>query len=237
MSEHLFVADVDRVATPSRQSSLVVVSILIHAAVLVALLLVSILLPDVLPTPHVALAWSSPRMVRLVDIPLPPRRETARPLAPVADPTTPSVPLVAPTGVAPEPEHAPAQPELPGTIDGPAVADFIQAPAPPVAPPPPPAATGPIRLHSGIKTPVKLQGPAPVYPALARSAHAQGVVIIEATIDTSGRVVEAHVLRSVPLLDDAALEAVRQWQYTPATLNGEPVSVLMTVTVRFTLGQ
>ena len=77
----------------------------------------------------------------------------------------------------------------------------------------------------------------PRYPALARTAHAQGVVIIEATIDAEGHVVATRILRSVPLLDEAALDAVRQWQYTPAKLNGEPVSVLMTVTVRFTLGQ
>jgi protein TonB len=61
------------------------------------------------------------------------------------------------------------------------------------------------------------------------------VVIIEATIDTDGQVVAARVLRSVPLLDDAALQAVRQWQYKPATLNGQAVAVLMTVTVRFAL--
>lgn len=63
----------------------------------------------------------------------------------------------------------------------------------------------------------------------------QGVVIIEATIDARGDVVAAKVLRSVPMLDDQAIEAVRQWKYTPARLNGEPVAVVMTVTVNFTL--
>jgi protein TonB len=63
----------------------------------------------------------------------------------------------------------------------------------------------------------------------------QGVVVIEATIGADGRVKDAHVLRSVPLLDEAALAAVRQWVYTPTRLNGEPVSVIMTVTVHFQL--
>ena len=61
------------------------------------------------------------------------------------------------------------------------------------------------------------------------------MVIIEATIGIDGRVTNARLLRSVPLLDQAALEAVRQWTYTPTTLNGVPVPVLMTVTVRFQL--
>ena len=63
----------------------------------------------------------------------------------------------------------------------------------------------------------------------------QGVVIVEAVISTTGHVVEARILRSVPLLDQAALDAVRQWRYTPSLLNGVPVPVVMTVTVTFTL--
>jgi periplasmic protein TonB len=60
-------------------------------------------------------------------------------------------------------------------------------------------------------------------------------VIIEATIGPSGKVTDAKVLRSIPLLDNAALEAVRQWEFTPTLLNGVPVPVIMTVTVQFTL--
>jgi protein TonB len=125
---------------------------------------------------------------------------------------------------------------MPGLVDGPAVATFGDTVAVVAPPPPPPAPQSePVRLHSGIDTPIKIHDALPEYPALARSARAQGLVIIEATIDTDGRVVAARVLRSIPLLDDAAMQAVRQWQYTPARLNGEPISVLMTVTVRFAL--
>jgi protein TonB len=60
-------------------------------------------------------------------------------------------------------------------------------------------------------------------------------VIIEATIGPSGKVADAKVLRSIPLLDNAALDAVRQWVFTPTLLNGVPVPVIMTVTVQFTL--
>ena len=75
----------------------------------------------------------------------------------------------------------------------------------------------------------------PIYPPIAQSARVQGVVIIEATIGPDGRVKDAKVLRSIPLLDQAALDAVKQWQFTPTLLNGVPVPVIMTVTVNFTL--
>jgi len=57
--------------------------------------------------------------------------------------------------------------------------------------------------------------------------------IVEATIGADGKVIDAKVLRSVPLLDQAALDAVRQWEYAPTLLNGVPVPVVMTVTINF----
>jgi protein TonB len=75
---------------------------------------------------------------------------------------------------------------------------------------------------------------APVYPALAQSARLSGDVVIEMTIDDEGKVADARVVKSVPLLDQAALDAVNQWEYQPSLLNGVPTAVVMTVTVRFT---
>jgi TonB family protein len=75
----------------------------------------------------------------------------------------------------------------------------------------------------------------PVYPAEARKAGIEGVVILEATTDLYGRVANAKVLRSIPALDQAAMEAVKQWVYEPMVINGKPHPVVFTVTVRFTL--
>jgi len=105
----------------------------------------------------------------------------------------------------------------------------------PAPPPPPPPPTAPVRVGGQIKQPTKVKDVKPVYPAIAQSARVQGVVIIEATIGPNGAVQEAKVLRSIPLLDAAALDAVKQWQFTPTLLNGVPVPVIMTVTVNFTL--
>jgi protein TonB len=92
-----------------------------------------------------------------------------------------------------------------------------------------------VRVGGNIKPPTKTKDVRPVYPAIAQSARVQGVVIVEATIGPDGRVAEARVLRSIPLLDQAALDAVKQWQFTPTLLNGQAVPVIMTVTVNFTL--
>ena len=101
--------------------------------------------------------------------------------------------------------------------------------------PPPSPPLAPVRVGGTIKPPVKIYDVKPAYPPIAQSARVQGVVIIEATIGPDGRVKEAKVLRSIPLLDQAALDAVKQWQFTPTLLNGVPVPVIMTVTVNFTL--
>ena len=82
--------------------------------------------------------------------------------------------------------------------------------------------------------PKKIKDVAPVYPAIAKSAGVSGAVTIEATIGTNGKVVDARVVRSIPLLDQAALDAVRQWEYLPTMLNGLPVPIMVTVTVNFT---
>ena len=76
-------------------------------------------------------------------------------------------------------------------------------------------------------------GVPPVYPPLAVRAKVQGVVILEAVVDRQGRVEEVKVLRSIPLLDAAAIAAVRQWRYSPLLLNGQPERFVLTVTVSF----
>ena len=81
----------------------------------------------------------------------------------------------------------------------------------PTAPPPPPPPTAPVRVGGNIKPPTKVKDARPVYPPIAQSARVQGVVIIEATIGADGRVKDAKVLRSIPLLDQAAVDAVKQW--------------------------
>ena len=111
----------------------------------------------------------------------------------------------------------------------------LTAPPPPPPPPPPNWAAGAIRVGGNMPPPTKVKNVAPVYPPLAESARVQGVVILETIVGADGKVQDARVLRSIPLLDQAALDAVKQWEFTPTMLNGSPVPIVMTVTVQFTL--
>jgi len=91
------------------------------------------------------------------------------------------------------------------------------------------------RAGGNIRPPLKVTDIKPVYPPIAQSARVQGVVVVEALIDDQGNVVNARVVRSIPLLDAAALDAVTKWKYAPADLDGRLVAVVMTVTVSFAL--
>jgi protein TonB len=77
----------------------------------------------------------------------------------------------------------------------------------------------------------------PDYPLIARQARLQGLVILEAHVDSAGAVREVRVLRGIPLLNEAAVAAVRQWRYKPLLLNGIPTEFLLSVTVHFGLGE
>ncbi len=92
-----------------------------------------------------------------------------------------------------------------------------------------------LRVGGDVREPRKVTHVAPVYPALAVAAHVQGTVLLDCVIDEDGRVSSVTVLKSQPLLEAAAVDAVRMWRYQPTLLNGTRVSVLLTVTVEFRL--
>jgi TonB family protein len=91
----------------------------------------------------------------------------------------------------------------------------------------------PIRVGGDIQEPRRLRDVRPVYPAGALAAGISGTVIIEAVISRDGTVANATVVQGVPELDAAALAAVRQWLYRPTMLNGQPVAVVVNVTMTF----
>jgi periplasmic protein TonB len=93
-----------------------------------------------------------------------------------------------------------------------------------------------IHLSSGVMKGNLLDNITPQYPAIAREARVQGTVVLRATISKAGIIENLRVLSGPPLLQQAALDAVRSWRYTPYQLNGQPVEVETTVEVIFNLG-
>jgi protein TonB len=102
-------------------------------------------------------------------------------------------------------------------------------------PPPPEPEVPVVKVGGEIREPRKLRHVNPTYPELAARAKVQGTVVLECLVGPKGQIMKVSVLRSIPLLDDAAIEAVRQWTYTPTLKDGVPVKVLLTVSVRFAL--
>jgi TonB family protein len=127
----------------------------------------------------------------------------------------------------PQPARSPSAPPLPPTVDRGEV-----PPPPPDAPPAPPKV---VRKSGGVLQGSAVRRAEPTYPPLAKAAEVSGTVVVEITVDEEGNVIAASVVSGHPLLRDAAVEAARQWQFTPTTLQGEAVKVIGTLTFNFAL--
>ena len=217
----------------SRSKFTVAVSVAVHVLIAALVLILPLFAPEMLPMPRTviaAFAAPPPPPPPIAVSSTPTTRETATPSPDVA-------PADAPASIEPEPATTGSVAGHPDGVPGGLPGGLVGSPGlvPDVPLPPAPAVVRPVPVGGRVKEPTKIRHVAPVYPVIAQQAQVQGVVIIEAVIGVDGRVQEARVLRSKPLLDEAALTAVRGWVFTPTLLNGVPVPVIMTVTVNFTL--
>ena len=215
-----------------------VCSFFVHTLVIGAAMVVRLFATTELPAPpqSTMFAMVSAEVPEVQPPPQPPVSTTRRLQTAAVNPN--AVPLEEPDSIAPEPpvvfDAVPTGPGLVIAGVGDPVGDGLGLAPPPQAPrvAPPPT---PIRVGSVLRAPQKVHHVAPSYPPIAQQAKISGVVIVEALIAEDGSVRDVKVLRSVPLLDTAATDAVRQWRFTPTLLNGVPVQVIMSVTVTFTL--
>jgi periplasmic protein TonB len=225
-------------ASRSRRRVLTSASVAAHAIVVAVIVVIQLFAAGPLPLPHRPLLFEEIRHIQIAEVPL--SAPARRPSGPSHLTSTDAAPTVEPPSVAPDTGLQPTSSTRgsAGTVFGVEhgigdvgpIGVFVEPVRPAVVAPP-----EPVRLHKGIQAPQKIDDVTPVYPAIARSARVQGVVILEAVIDARGSVSSVQVLRSIPLLDQAAIDAVRRWRYTPALLNGQPVPVIVTITVRFQL--
>ncbi len=96
------------------------------------------------------------------------------------------------------------------------------------------APKGPIRISAGVVRANCISCPQPIYPQIAKAAHVQGTVVIQAVISKGGTVENVQVLSGPPLLRQAAVDAVRNFRYKPTILSGEAVEVQADINVVFT---
>lgn len=224
------------VRVSSRQGTSILITVVLETAMVGALIVVPLMAVDVLPTPNEAIE----AFVMRAPAPEPPPQPRATPPAGTRRPQSnlDAAPLEPPPGLTPEPPVSvgnlvPPDAGVAGFVPDGAFGGLEDGRV--IAPPPPAAPPASVRVGGTVRRPEKTKHVAPIYPAIARSAHVEGTVIIEAAIDQDGRVSGARVLRGHPLLDGEALAAVRQWTFTPTLLNGVPTPVVMSVTVNFRL--
>ena len=214
-------------------------SILVHAALVAILIVAPLMMADALPSPSLSIVWAAPPPVTPPPPP-PPMATQPRATQPASAPSNPNAaPVNAPDNIGEEkPSGPPALPGVVGGVEGfgevGGVHSGLTVPVAPT-PPPPPADAKPMRPGGLIRYPQKVRDVRPIYPQIAVASRYEGRVIIDAIIAVDGTVRDARVITSRPLLDQAALDAVRQWRFTPSTLNGVPVPVILTITVDFKL--
>jgi periplasmic protein TonB len=220
-------------------------SIVLHGALVIGLILVPILFfEDALPAPGqvVRAFFAAPAELAPAPPPPPPPPASTRAkvqATPTARPPEPGR-LLAPVEV---PESIPVEEGIdlgveggvPGGVEGGVPGGMVGGiigGLPREAPEPPRAV---VRVGGNIRAPKLVHEVRPDYPPLAVQARVSGMVILEAHVGTDGRVRSVRVLRSIPLLDEAAIEAVKQRRYQPLLLNGVPTEFILTMTMSFKL--
>ena len=208
-----------------------------NSSILLALAIIPILHPEMLPQITNAIRMDAP--------------------APVEEPTrvmrteqAPSAQTEIPNGVILAPRLIPSQPWIPGKGQDPGPIGPVdlgggpngmgsqdnpfngRSPHPDVRQVVP-ATTQ--HVSSGVMQGMLIYKVVPTYPAIAQAIHASGAVVLQATISKTGAIENLHVVEGLPILRQAALDAVKQWRYRPYMLNGQPVDVETTVDVNFTL--
>lgn len=240
MFEDSLVESTGRIRTRSKWFA--IGSLLFQLAILAVLVLMPYLYPAALPKQAFTKLFLAP--------PPPMRRAESQPPATAARAAGPVLlsALNAPSRI---PQHVAmhvTDTSEPGEIspgferssDGPGVMEAIlgtdSVPAPHVVAAPKPR-SGPLRISAGVAEGRLLTPIRPVYPAIAKSARIQGVVVVEAVISRQGTIENLKVLSGPPLLVQAAVSAIAQARYYPYALNGEPVEVQTTIDVVFRLGE
>ena len=239
MPKELFSASLLKRTGPPRSKWTIAGSIGLHIVLLAALFVVPVLSVFDSYVVHARnLAFVLPPPAVMPAIPAPPPPKTQKPAAP-----TDVNPHAAPSAAPQKPVTDDSVP----AVGPPATADFGRVPGTgfvpggtgtdrvTITPPPPSSPPKPRPVGGNISAPARLSYVPPVFPPLAIIAKKEGTVILEATIDETGVVRDVKVLRGDPLLNQAAIDAVHKWRYTPTKLNGVAVPVLLMVTVTFTL--
>ena len=238
MFEDSLIDSSGRIKTQSKYYT--IVGILLNTSVLATMILVPLIYPEALPRQAMSMLLVAPSP--------PPQQATPQPTQP-AEPKNKAVSellehsIQAPSKIPPHAKIMNSEEPLAVAIVGmgEGSGDGIKAvttilnnsAASPIVRQATPKKT---TVSSGVMQGYVLSKTTPIYPAIARAAHVSGKVVLQATISKTGLIENLHLLSGPPMLQQAAMEAVRTWKYKPYLLNGEPVEVETEINVVFNLG-
>lgn len=222
---------------------LLCVSLLLNVVLLLGATLLPLIVDETLPLPGglARAVFVEPVLAPPPPPPPPPPPRVSgasRPRSPAKVPPAESAftaPTTVPERVVEETSDLGTTPGEPGGVEGGVPGGVVGAVVGGLSPPEPEVPI--VKVGGEIREPRKIRHVDPIYPEIASRARVQGTVVLECLVSPQGQVVEVSVLNSIPLLDDAAIAAVKQWVYTPTLKDGVPVKVILTVSVRFALAR
>jgi protein TonB len=227
-----------RIRTRSRQW--MIAAFTFNGSIVMALILIPLVHPAALPTQSLPILMEAPVPPAAPDEPTP-QPAHASPGGSSFTPVSLMPPRLVPTGIPTDDGPEPPAPgrDFTGFGDnvgvpfgmGTGTSNQHGAPIVTLAP------KGPVRLPSKMVEGLLIRKTIPVYPSIGIAIHAQGTVVLQATISKTGTIENLRVISGPPLLQQAAIDAVKTWQYKPYLLNDQPVEVETTVNVVFTLNR
>lgn len=235
MFEDSTFASTGRIRTRSRAGAFA--AIVVESAALLALILFPLVYPGVLPTRVASVLIEPP--LRDARQPQQPRTQSAPVTHSAINYVSISAPRVIPDHIASTDSPEPTAILNPGSMiaandPGLGADPFGSAPAVTLAPPAP---RGPVRVSSRVESAMLIEKTLPHYPEIAVVTRTQGTVMLAAIISRTGTIENLRVVSGPAMLQQAALDAVRNWRYKPYLLNGEPVDVETTINVIFKLDE
>lgn len=226
-----------RIRTRSRRW--MIAAFALNGSILLALILFPLAFPDAIPRLAVSHLIAVPPLVSEV-----PKQQVARqrstdttPAVNVMISQRPSAPLLAHLD---NPEAGPPSDGPIAMGDGVGIPDgtdsvFHSASGPRVVQQVAPK--GPTTVSSGVMSGRLIHKVVPTYPAMGRAVHIEGTVVLQAIISKTGTIENLRVVGGPAMLQQAAMDAVKQWRYQPYELDGQPVEVETTINVVFTMGR
>lgn len=223
----------------TRSQRWMIAALALNGSILIALIVIPLIYPEALPHPGPMILMEAPKPPAAAPAPMKKPEQAFHGTSEMSGPTIFAPRQIPTTITRPDgPDDAPPSTDLAefesgNSIPGGVTGVFNSRTATPIGTAP----KGPMPVSTGVMTGQLIYNVKPLYPRMGEAMHAEGTVVLQAIISKTGTIENLRVVSGPPILQQAALDAVKQWRYRPYELNGQPVEVETTINVVFILGR